>query len=317
MNTEQNPILREVRKAIVGKDDVLQKVLAAMLAGGHVLLDDVPGVGKTTLALAFSRALGLDYRRIQFTSDTTPSDVTGFSLFDPEQRMFRYQPGPVMTQLLLADEINRTSSKTQAALLEVMEERRVTVDGTTHALPEPFLVLATQNPVGSAGTQLLPPSQLDRFMVRLSMGYPDLASQVAILRDRYVQNPLDRVEPVCDAAAFCAMQRAAAAVHTADAVYEYIARLAEATRTRESIELGLSPRGALALCRFAQATAYLRGRSYVIPPDVADAFVPVAAHRLVLTRAARIAGTSAEAEAAAVLHDTPMPPIAAAEPANV
>ena len=194
MHTGVDSILHEVRKVIVGKDDVLEKILMTILSGGHVLLDDVPGTGKTTTALAFSRALGLQYGRIQFTPDVLPSDIVGFSLYRRDTGTFTYQPGAVMTNLLLADEINRTSSKTQSALLEVMEERQVTVDGITHPLPDPFVVIATQNPVGSAGTQLLPQAQLDRFMIRLAMGYPDFASQVNILRDRRTGDPLDAVD---------------------------------------------------------------------------------------------------------------------------
>ena len=194
MNTSVEKILHEVKKVIAGKDDVLEKIMMTVLSRGHVLLDDVPGTGKTTTALAFSRALGLRYGRIQFTPDVLPSDIVGFSMYHKESGSFAYQPGAVMTNLLLADEINRTSSKTQSALLEVMEERQVTVDGQTHKLPDPFVVIATQNPVGSAGTQLLPQAQLDRFMVRLEMGYPDFASQVNILRDRQTGDPLEAVD---------------------------------------------------------------------------------------------------------------------------
>lgn len=200
MHTQSERILSEVKKAIVGKDDVLARALMAILSRGHILLEDVPGVGKTTLALAFSRAMGIDYRRVQFTSDVVPSDIIGFSVYDKESGRLLFKPGAVMCNLLLADEINRTSSKTQSALLEVMEERQVTVDGQTHPVPDPFIVIATQNPVGSAGTQLLPQAQIDRFMVRLKMGYPDFNSQVNILRDRKSENPLSRVEQIASAA---------------------------------------------------------------------------------------------------------------------
>ena len=207
MNSNVNQILAEVHKVIVGKDDVMEKILMTLISRGHVLLDDVPGTGKTTAALAFHRALGLRYGRIQFTPDVLPSDIVGFSISRKESGTFVYQPGAVMTNLLLADEINRTSSKTQAALLEVMEERQVTVDGVTHPLPVPFAVIATQNPVGSAGTQLLPQAQLDRFMVRLEMGYPDFESQVNILRDRQQDDPLTQVREVSSAEALLEMQR--------------------------------------------------------------------------------------------------------------
>lgn len=309
MNTKIDEIFHEIRKVIVGKDEVITKVLAAILSGGHVLLEDVPGVGKTTLALSFSRVLGLDYKRIQFTSDTMPSDVTGFSIYNKSNNIFQYQPGPVMTNLLLADEINRTSSKTQAALLEVMEEKKVTVDGTTYMLPEPFVVLATQNPVGSAGTQMLPSSQLDRFMIRLKMGYPDFKSQVNILKGRHTENPLDSVEMVINAEELFKLQNDVVSVHIADSIYEYVTRLAEATRVNELVELGISPRGALAVCRFAKAIAYINGRNYVIPEDVREAFINVCTHRLVMSKKARISEKSAEGILDDILNAVNLPEI--------
>lgn len=284
--TEQ--IRWEVTNVIVGKDAVVDRVLMAVLARGHVLLDDVPGVGKTTLALSFARALGLETRRVQFTPDTLPSDILGFSVYDKASGTLTYQPGAVMTNLLLADEINRTSSRTQAALLEAMEERRVTVDGVTHPLPAPFVVLATQNPVGSAGTQRLPASQLDRFLVRLSMGYPDRAAQLAILKERHHADPLDAVRPVTDIATLQRLIDEVSAVYIADSVYDYVARLAEGTRTHPYVELGVSPRGALAICRCAKACAYLDRRDYVVPEDVAAVLPDVCAHRLVMSAKARL-----------------------------
>ena len=307
MHTGVESILHEVQKVIVGKDDVLEKILMTILSGGHVLLDDVPGTGKTTTALAFSRALGLQYGRIQFTPDVLPSDIVGFSLYRRDSGTFTYQPGAVMTNLLLADEINRTSSKTQSALLEVMEERQVTVDGVTHPLPDPFVVIATQNPVGSAGTQLLPQAQLDRFMVRLVMGYPDFASQVNILRDRRTGDPLETVETVSSAAALLEMQAQARAVHVADALLEYITHLAEASRTHPLVTLGISPRGALAVCRMCRSRALMEGRDYVLPDDVAYIFSDVCAHRLILSAKARITDTSASDVLAEVLAAVPRP----------
>ena len=307
MNTGVENILHEVRKAIVGKDAVLEKILMTILSGGHVLLDDVPGTGKTTTALAFSRTLGLQYGRIQFTPDVLPSDIVGFSLYRKEQGTFTYQPGGVMTNLLLADEINRTSSKTQSALLEVMEERQVTVDGVTRPLPAPFVVIATQNPVGSAGTQLLPQAQLDRFMVRLAMGYPDFASQVNILRDRHDGDPLDAVSTVSSAEALLAMQAQARAVHTADDLLAYITRLAEASRSHPLVTLGVSPRGALAVCRMCRSRAFMAGRDYVLPDDVADVFADVCAHRLILSPKARITGASAADVLTELLETVPRP----------
>ena len=293
MNSNVNQILAEVHKVIVGKDDVMEKILMTLISRGHVLLDDVPGTGKTTAALAFHRALGLRYGRIQFTPDVLPSDIVGFSIYRKESGTFVYQPGAVMTNLLLADEINRTSSKTQAALLEVMEERQVTVDGVTHPLPVPFAVIATQNPVGSAGTQLLPQAQLDRFMVRLEMGYPDFESQVNILRDRQQDDPLTQVREVSSAEALLEMQRQAQSVHMADPLLEYVTRLTEATRAHPLVLLGVSPRGALSVCRMAKSRAFMHGRDYVLPEDVQSVFIDVCAHRLFLAPKAKISDTTA------------------------
>ncbi len=298
-------VLAEVKKAIVGKDDVISKVWIALLAEGHVLLEDVPGVGKTTMALAFSRALGLDTKRIQFTPDTMPSDIIGFSM--PGKDGMVYQPGAIMTNLLLADEINRTSSKTQSALLEAMEEGQVTVDRVTHPLPQPFAVLATQNPVGSAGTQDLPNSQLDRFLMKLSMGYPDLQSQIHILRDRSGEDPLTRVQAVADRDALCEAIRRVRAAHIADPVYDYIARLTEATRSHPMVRLGISPRGALALCRCAKAAAFAAGRDFVLPEDAAELVPYVFGHRLMLSSRAKLNDYTPEAILAQVLEETPAP----------
>ena len=298
-------VLREVKKVIVGKDDVIEKIWISILAQGHVLLEDVPGVGKTTMALAFSKALGLDTKRIQFTPDTMPSDIIGFSL--PGKDGMVYQPGAIMTNLLLADEINRTSSKTQSALLEAMEERQVTVDRVTHPLPEPFVVLATQNPIGSAGTQELPNSQLDRFLMKLSMGYPDLASQIAILKERSEAEPL---QTVCAVAGQTELREAVAQTrktHLADTVYDYIARLSEVTRVHPMVRLGISPRGALALCRCAKAAAFAAGRDYVLPQDVQEMAPYVFSHRLMLSAKARLNELSTESVVTEILSCTPMP----------
>lgn len=287
-------VIQEVKKAFMGKDDIIRRVLATIYAGGHILLEDSPGVGKTTLALAFSRVLGLDYKRIQFTTDTLPSDITGFTMYNRQNEQFEYHEGAAMCNLLLADEINRTSSKTQSALLEVMEEGQVTVDGVTHPLPKPFVVIATQNPVGSAGTQLLPQAQLDRFMIRLQMGYPDFKSQVDILRDRQKVNPLDQIQKVIGGEDIIAMQQEVKDIHVEDAILEYVTSLAMATREDEMIRLGVSPRGALAIVRMAKAHAYLDGRNYVTPEDVQKVFIDVCAHRIILNPKARVAELSAE-----------------------
>lgn len=307
MNETIRQILNEIEKVIIGKDEIVEKILMAVLAGGHVLMEDVPGVGKTTTAMTFARVLGLETRRVQFTSDTVPSDIIGFSVYDRDEGKFVYKPGAVMTNLLLADEINRTSSKTQSALLEAMEERHVTVDGETYPLPEPFVVLATQNPVGSAGTQMLPNSQLDRFIIKLSMGYPDFASQVNILRERHTENPLNKVRTVVTADQLKELSRAAGAVEVKDSVYEYVTRLAQATREHPLVQLGISPRGALAVCRMAKAYAYLSGRDYVVPEDVAAVFPDVCCHRLMLSTKARMMEESPVSVVRGVLAEVPMP----------
>ena len=286
-------VIREVGKVVAGKDIYIKKVMLAILAGGHILMDDIPGVGKTTMALAFSRAMALKQKRVQFTPDVLPSDVTGFYMFQKETKSFRYVPGPVMTNLFLADEINRTSPKTQSALLQVMEEGKVTIDGNTLDVPEPFIVIATQNPTGSAGTQLLPESQLDRFMIGFSLGYPDIKNEIQIIKRRNTENPLDHVRPVMDAPMLTACQKAVEQIYIHDAVYEYIATLVNATRNNDMIKLGVSPRGTLALCRMAKSAAFLAGRDYVLPEDVADVFKDVAAHRLILDGRASLAGYDA------------------------
>ena len=282
-------IMQEMRKVIAGKDDVIRKILAAILADGHILLDDVPGVGKTTLAVALGRVLGLTFRRIQFTPDVMPSDIVGFTLYDRASESFVYRPGIVThANLLLGDEINRTSSKTQSALLEAMEERQVTVDGETYPLERPFLVIATQNNVGSAGTQLLPYAQMDRFLVRLSMGYPDHDAQMNLLRQRQNADPLAQLNNVATKADVLRMQAEVQAVTAKDAILDYIARLTAASREHPLVEVGISPRGALFLDRMAKAHAYLMGRDYVVCEDVQEVFLDVCAHRLLLKRQARL-----------------------------
>ena len=307
MNEKIQNILTEIESVIVGKNENVEKILMAILAQGHVLMEDVPGVGKTTTALTFAKVLGLDTRRVQFTSDTVPSDVIGYSVYDKSVDSFVYKHGAIMTNLLLADEINRTSSKTQSALLEAMEEHRVTVDGSTYDLPTPFVVLATQNPTGSAGTTLLPSSQLDRFLIRLSMGYPDHRSQINILRDRHSENPLDRVQPVVTKDELLQLVQETRNVEANDRIFDYVTTLAEATRTHPMVELGVSPRGALALCRMAKAHAFLAGRDYAVPEDVAAVFPDVCAHRLILSAKARMMEEKAENILAEILKSVDMP----------
>lgn len=307
MNQHIEKISNEVKGVIKGKDEVISKVMMAMLAKGNVLLEDVPGVGKTTMALAFARAMGLDTKRVQFTPDTLPSDIIGFSVYDKETGELSYKEGAIVTNLLLADEINRTSSKTQAALLEAMEEKKVTVDGVTRVLPDPFIVLATENPAGSAGTQMLPNSQLDRFMVKLSIGYPDVESQAEILADRHTENPADKVEQVVSDEELKEMIQKANEVYIAKSVYEYIAKLVQKTREHEMVSLGVSPRGALSLCQMAKAYAFVNSRDFVTPDDIRAVFADVCGHRLMLNSKARLNELSAENILADIIKDVEMP----------
>jgi MoxR-like ATPase len=300
-------VLAQVRRAVVGKDEALGKVLLAVLAGGHILLEDIPGVGKTTLALAFSRAMALSCNRVQFTPDVMPSDITGFSLFHRETGRMEYQPGAVLCNLFLADELNRATSRTQSALLEAMEEGQVTVDGVSHPVPQPFLVIATQNPAGASGTQLLPDSQLDRFMIRLSLGYPSPEDEAEMVRRRQGRNPLDGVEQVLTPQGLMELRRAAGAVHLSDPVLDYIIRLVGATRTHPMVIQGASPRATLALAAMSKAAALVHGRDYVIPQDVILVFSDVIAHRLILSPRAQADGTCQPARQ--VLSQVPPPAI--------
>ena len=309
MNNKAEAIQAEVAKAILGKEDIIRKVLAVMIAGGHILLEDIPGVGKTTLALAFSRAMDLDFNRVQFTPDVVPSDVTGFTVYSKEKNTFVYRPGAAMCNILLADEINRTSSKTQSSLLEVMQEGNITVDGKTWKVPEPFVVIATQNPIGTAGTQMLPEAQLDRFMVQLSLGYPDAETEVNILKDRKQTDPLDSIQKIADAEELLAMQREASGVFVHDLIYEYITALCRNTRQHEMIRLGISPRGALSLTAMSQTWAYLQGRNFVVPQDIWEVFPDIARHRVILSPRANVQGADKDMIIKEVLSNAPMPKV--------
>lgn len=299
LNNEQITVLRqirevidEVKKVIIGKDEVIIKTLIAILAKGHILIEDIPGVGKTTLALAISKTLSLEYKRLQFTPDVLPTDVTGFSVYNKQTGTFDYKEGAAICNLFLADEINRTSSKTQSALLEIMEEGKVTVDGVTRSAPDPYIVIATQNPIGSIGTQMLPESQLDRFIIRLTVGYPDIVSEVNMLKSKQGFNPLDNVNKVMDAKDIILSRKVVENIYVSDKVYEYIASLAKATREHQLIKLGLSPRGTIALTNMTKATALLKGRNYAVPDDALYAFNDVVAHRILLSSRSKVNGVS-------------------------
>ena len=278
--------VNEIKKVVQGKDEIIKNVMMAILSNGHILLEDVPGVGKTTLALAFSRVLGLDYKRVQFTPDVMPSDVTGFSMYNRKTEQFEYVRGAAICNLLLADEINRTSPKTQAALLEVMEEGKVTVDGITREVPKPFTVIATQNPFGSSGTQKLPQSQMDRFLIRLSMGYPDKESEIRILKGSGIAC-VDEINPVFSADQLLDMQASVTKVFVNDEIYSFIVDISNATRESDLFDMGISPRGTLAILKLSKASAFVDDRDYVVPEDVLDVIKPATAHRVEISDRAR------------------------------
>lgn len=306
---QASQILSEVKKAVRGKDRVLIWVLTVILARGHILLEDIPGVGKTTMALAFSRALGLGYGRVQFTPDVLPSDITGYSMLDKETGAMRYQPGAILCNLFLADELNRATSRTQSALLEAMEEGQVTVDGVSHKIPEPFCVFATQNPTGASGTQLLPDSQMDRFTVRLSIGYPAPADERDILLSRQKGNPLALVQQVVTRDELLSMQQQASEVYLKPELADYIVALVGKTRSDARIARGASPRATLSLSTMAKSVAFVQGRDYVLPKDIQAVFVSTCAHRLLLTAESDAKGLTAEMLLDEILKSTPAPRI--------
>ena len=281
-------VVEQVNNVILGKDREVKEVMTAILAGGHILLEDIPGVGKTTMANAFSRAMKLDCTRVQFTPDVMPSDLTGYSVYRSDQGQFVYQPGSVFCNLLLADEINRTSPKTQSALLEVMEERKVSVEGVTRLVPDPFIVIATQNPYGAAGTQNLPEAQMDRFMINMSIGYPDFDSEMAMAMSIERENRVAVVQPVITSDELKAMQNEIYDVYMNNSIYRYIVELVTATRTSAYVERGASPRATIALVKMSKAWAWLNGRDYVIPSDVSTQYGYVISHRIVLGMSARM-----------------------------
>lgn len=288
LRTAVQKVMDQVNRVILGKEEEIQEIMTAFLANGHILLEDIPGVGKTTLALAFSKGMKLDYRRIQFTPDVLPSDLTGFSIYRRDQEKFVYQQGSVFCNLLLADELNRTSPKTQSALLEVMEERKVTVEGVTRDVPSPFLVIATQNPSGAAGTQYLPEAQVDRFMASLSIGYPDFESELSLAMGISEKSRVEDVHPVMDGDLLLRAQKAVCEVYLKESVSRYLVALIRATREHRCIQRGGSPRATIALVRMARASAWLKGRSFVTPEDVAEQFPFIIRHRLIFNHTARL-----------------------------
>jgi MoxR-like ATPase len=303
-------IIHEVKKVICGKDSVIEVTLTAILAGGHILMEDVPGVGKTTMAIAFSKTMGLNFGRVQFTPDVLPSDITGFSLYDRKTDTMKYQPGAIFHNLFLADELNRASSRTQSALLEAMEESNVTVDGNTYMLPDPFIVFATQNPTGASGTSLLPDSQMDRFMVRISVGYPSAKFEKAMIEQRKNGiNPMDSVRTLCDAKTLLEMQAQVNNVFIHDAITDYIISLVNRTRGHADLERGASPRASLAFTSMAKAHAFLNGREYVVPKDVQQVFLPVITHRLILNPEAEVNGKNTTEIAKEILASTFVPKV--------
>lgn len=299
--------MREIRRMIIGKDQTIRQVMTAILAGGHILIEDIPGVGKTTLALAFSRVLGLDYQRIQFTPDVMPTDIAGFSVYQKETGRFEYRKGAAMTNLLLADEMNRTSPKTQSALLEAMEEGKITVDGETRELPKPYIVIATQNPLGSIGTHSLPESQLDRFMIRISLGYPDQESEVAMLKQGSVNVTIDEIREQISVDELLEIRQEVEGIFVHEDILRYIVEIANRTRISKDLELGISPRGTIALLQMAKANAYLSNRNYMIPEDVKEVFFVTAGHRVIKSKEARIQKKTREEILKGILRAIPLP----------
>ncbi|MGN7402656.1 AAA family ATPase [Cytobacillus praedii] len=300
-------ILKNIEKVMIGKRSVAELSIIALLAEGHVLLEDVPGVGKTMMVRALAKSVGANFRRIQFTPDLLPSDVTGVSIFNPKEMEFEFRPGPIMGNIILADEINRTSPKTQSALLEGMEESSVTIDGVTHRLGKPFFVMATQNPIEYEGTYPLPEAQLDRFLLKMKMGYPDMADEIEVLNRAQKVRPIEELEPVIDLEELVELQTQIKEVHVDDTIKRYIVELASRTRTHASVYLGVSPRGSIALMKAAQSYAFMYGRDYVLPDDIQYLAPSVFAHRIILKSEAKFEGIRAEEIVDRVLSRVPVP----------
>jgi len=307
VQTAARSIQANIEKVIIGKSPVVELLIAALLTPGHVLIEDVPGLGKTMLAKALARSLGCTFQRVQFTPDLLPSDITGVSVYNQKSGEFEFRPGPILSQIVLADEINRAGPRTQSALLEAMEERQVTVDGVTRSVPLPFLVIATQNPIELEGTFPLPEAQLDRFLLRLSIGYPDVDEEREVLRRFREVDPLEELQPVVTGAQILALSKLCRSVYISPAIETYILGLVRATRDSAALSLGASPRGSLALCRTAQTLAAMRGRSFVIPDDVQPLVVPALAHRLILSSQSRLHGKAVADVLNAVIEHVPVP----------
>jgi len=297
----------EIEKVVVGKRAEVIMLMTALLSGSHVLIEDVPGTGKTSLAAALAKVTGLDFNRAQFTPDVMASDITGFNIYNRQKEQFEFREGLVMCNLLLADEINRASPKTQSALLEAMEENKVTVDGVTYATPDPFMVIATQNPSGYVGTYPLPEAQLDRFALKISMGYPSAAEEANILKARHGDNPLDHISAVTDIESIRAMREYVGTIHIDDELYDHIVSLISATRKHPQLALGASPRASVAIMHLAQAYAFIRGRDYVLPDDIGSLFRAAVGHRLMLRQEAKLGNTSANDVLTEILRTTAVP----------
>jgi MoxR-like ATPase len=306
-HSEVKRVADNIAKVIVGKDEIIRLVLVALLAGGHCLIEDVPGVGKTMLVRATAISIGCEFKRIQFTPDLLPSDVTGVSIYNQGTHQFEFRPGPIFGQIVLADEINRTSPKTQSALLESLEEQHVTVDGTTYALPKPFFVLATENPIEFEGTFPLPEAQLDRFLLKFRIGYPSLENELDILTSQRHIHPVDTLQPVVDPSQILTWREQAADIHVDDTIKKYIVQLIQATREHPHIYLGASPRASIALYKASQALAFLAGRTYVVPDDVRALAMHVIEHRILLSADARLSGIQTDEVIAGILKRLPVP----------